>query len=318
MRCSSSGARCSGERLTRSGARPEGEFADRGRSCGTNARLCRRSDYQGRRRSRTEAVRNPTSPSTIRSRIAAPRASRPSLGDETALCTSTARTSLARWAKDSAPSTRPARRKTDGGGGVGELCRAAGRCVVRAGAAAWWRVGVAAGWAGDGEEDAVCGCEVEATWVTTVAAGFGAACGAGSGAGPRTCGGAGSGPSATAGAAKVATRATHAPRTSARRPPIRSKLYDPRSSTFPPQAVKAMLAYPGSLCQTQRLFGSQPQRPPHAASQPRAPEPNGEEAEIREAEQHPELEHRSGVLDRRVRGRRHAHRANGASGFRCY
>ena len=184
-----------------------------------------------------------------------PRTSRPSLGDEAALGTSTARTSLARRPNVSAPRARPARRRTDGGGGAGETCRATGRCLAGAGAAAWWRLGVAAGWAGGGVDAAVCGCDVEATWVTPVAAGFGAACGAGSGAGPRACGGAGSGdgPPAVDGAAKGAKTARHAARTSARRAPIRSQLHDPRFSTFPPQAVNAMLAYPGSLCQTPRL-----------------------------------------------------------------
>jgi hypothetical protein len=188
-----------------------------------------------------------------------PRTNRPSSGDEAALGKCTVRTLPARRPNVRAPRARPARRRTDGGGGVGEACRATGRCVAAAGALAWWRLGVAACWAGGGGEAAVCGgeaavCgwEVEAAWVTTVAAGFGAACGAGSGAGPRACGGAGSGPPATAGAAKVANRARHATRTRAQRAPI-SQLHDPRSSTSPPQAVNTMLAYPGSLCQTPRL-----------------------------------------------------------------
>jgi hypothetical protein len=184
-----------------------------------------------------------------------PRTSRPSSGDEAALGRCTVRTLPARRLKVSAPRARPARRKTDGGGGVGETWRATGRRVAGAGAAAWWRVGVTVGWEVGGGEAAVCGWKVEAAWVTTVAADFGAACGAGSGAGPRACGGAGSGdgPPATAGAATVANRARHATRTSARRAPIRSQLYDPRSSTSPPQAVNAMLAYPESFCQTARL-----------------------------------------------------------------
>ena len=213
------------------------------------------AESYGRRRSRTDAVRNPTSPSAMRTRIAPPSISRPWSGDEAAVGTSTARTSLARRPKVSAPSARPARRRTDGGGGAGETWRATGRCVAGAGAAAWWRLGVTVGWERGGGEAAVCGWDVDAAWVTTVPVGFGAACGAGSGAGPRACGGAGSGdgPPATAGAAKTAKRARHAARTSARRAPIRSQLYDPRSSTFPPQAVNAMLAYPGSFCQTPRL-----------------------------------------------------------------
>jgi hypothetical protein len=187
--------------------------------------------------------------------IAAPRTSKPSSGDEAALGRCTVRTLPARRLKVSAPRARPARRRTDGGGGAGETCRATGRCFAGAEATALWRVGVAAGWAGGGEEDAVCGCEVEAeaTWVTTVAAGFGAACGAGSGAGPRVCGGAGSGPPPAAGAAKIAKTARHAARTSARRAPIRSQLHDPRSSTFPPQAVNGMLPDQGS-CVKRRDF----------------------------------------------------------------
>ena len=182
-----------------------------------------------------------------------PRTSRPSSGDEAALGRCTVRTLPARRLNVSAPRARPARRRTDGGGGVGEACTATGRCVAATGALAWWRLGVAACWAGGGGEAAVCGWEVEAAWVTTVAAGFGAACGAGSGAGPRACGGAGSGPPATAGAAKVANTARHATRTRAQRAPIRSQLHDPRSSSSLPQAVNTMLAYPGSLCQTPRL-----------------------------------------------------------------
>ena len=189
----------------------------------------------------------------MRSMIAPPRTSKPSSGDEAALGRCTVRTLPARRLKVSAPRARPARRRTDGGGGAGETCRATARCVGGAEATAVWRVGVAAGWAGGGEEDAVCGCEVEATWVTTVAAGFGAACGAGSGAGPRGCGGAGSGPAPAAGAAKVAKTARHAARTSARRAPIRSQLHDPRSSTFPPQAVNGMLPDLGS-CVKRRDF----------------------------------------------------------------
>src|SRR5205823_5469243 len=61
----------------------------------------------GRRRSRTEAVRNPTSPSTMRSRIVLPRTSRPSSGDEAALGRCTVRTLPARRLKVSAPRARP-------------------------------------------------------------------------------------------------------------------------------------------------------------------------------------------------------------------
>ena len=248
-----------------------------------------------------------------------PRTSRPSSGDEAALGRCTVRTLPARRLKVSAPRARPARRKTDGGGGVGETWRATGRLVAGAGAAAWWRVGVTVGWEGGGGEAAVCGWEVEAARVTTVTADFGAACGAGSGAGPRACGGAGSGdgPPATAGVATVANRARHATRTRARRAPIRSQLYDPRSSTTsPPQAVNANARLSGVILSNAATCGSEPQRPPQPTSEPRAPEPNREEPKVGEAEQHPELEHRSGVLDGRIGQRGHARRANGASVLR--
>lgn len=166
--------------------------------------------------------------------------------------------------------------------------------------------------------DGVRGWEGEDAWVT-VRAGAGFACGAGSGAGPLECLGAGSGdwPPATAGAAKVAAKARHAAVTSARRGSIRLNVRDPRSPNTSPPTVNWDGLPSRPTCQTRRPVGSEPQRPTDTATEPRAPEPNGEEPDVGKAEQHPELQHRPSVLERPVGQRGHGRLANnGPSGLR--
>src|SRR5262249_18465622 len=146
----------------------------------------------------------------------------------------------------------------------------------------------------------------------TVWDGVGFPCGAGSGAGPPAFFGAGSGagPPANAGAAQVANRVRHTTSTSARRGSISFDLHDPCSSNLASPQGHCAARPSAAMCQTPQVYGLQPQRPTHAAPEPRAPEPNGEEPEVGKTEQHPELQHRPGVLEGPVGKRAHSRLAN--------